>query len=69
MSSPAKDQCFHATLPIKNDLKMFKLQAWSQKEDYRRRWLTEVSGQRSARSVTWDAQRLWCQKPLWTTWA
>ena len=28
-----KDQCFHATLPIKNDLKRLKLQTWPQKED------------------------------------
>ena len=38
-----KDQCFHATLPIKNDLKMFKLQTWPQKEDSPRRCLTRGS--------------------------
>ena len=38
-----KDQCFHTTVPIKNDLKMLKLQAWPQKEDFPRRWLTEGS--------------------------
>ena len=38
-----KDQCFQATLPIKNDLKMLKLQTWPQKEDCPRRWLTRGS--------------------------
>ena len=38
-----KDQCFHATLPIKNNLKMLKLQTWPQKEDSPRRWLTRGS--------------------------
>ena len=41
--SAMKDQCFHTTVPIKNDLKMLKLQAWPQKEDFPRRWLTEGS--------------------------
>ena len=38
-----KDQSFHATLPIKNDLKMLKLQTWPQKEDSPRRWITRGS--------------------------
>ena len=38
-----KDQCFHATLPIKNNLKMLKLQTWPQKEDSPCQWLTRGS--------------------------
>ena len=34
-----KNQCFHATLPIKNDLKMLKIQTWAQKEESPQQWL------------------------------
>ena len=42
-SPTPRDQCFHATLPNKNDLKMLKLQAWPQKDDSPRHWLTQGS--------------------------
>ena len=50
-----KDQCFHATLPIKNDLKMLKLQTWPQKEDSPRPWLTRGSTVRAVCTLVSEA--------------
>ena len=62
-----KNQCFHAMLPIKNNLKVLKVPTWAQKMESPQQWLHKGSTVLAVCDMA--AQKGWCSSLSPTNWA